>query len=257
MKVTSIMCTYGRFRCVERSISLFLDQDYEDKELVIFNTADTDLVLSDELSKYDIKIVNNQYNLIDGKPYSSIGQIRRDSLTFANGDLYICWDDDDLYMPFHISQSVNGIKKTGKTAWKPKKSYFSKNGGLNFELAENFMEASIIVDLKYLKNKGFNDETGSEHLKWYNDLTSRDELFIEDVNPFESYCFNWGDWFAPHKQSGDIKNPNNFENHKKNSIDFGQGRKLKRVSNAYIYKNICDYRNNQELYERTTAIIKF
>ena len=39
-----------------------------------------------------------------------------------------------------------------------------------------------------------------------------------------SYCFNWGDpsEVAGHKQSGDINNPDNFENHKIASGDYAK-----------------------------------
>lgn len=41
-------------------------------------------------------------------------------------------------------------------------------------------------------------------------------------NFIPSYAFNWSDPsnIAGHKQSGDIDNPNNFENHKISSTDF-------------------------------------
>ena len=42
------------------------------------------------------------------------------------------------------------------------------------------------------------------------------------MNYIPSYCFNWSDphEIAGHKQSGDIDNPNNFENHKAASTDI-------------------------------------
>jgi hypothetical protein len=51
----------------------------------------------------------------------------------------------------------------------------------------------------------------------------RDEGQLNENNTkfVPSYCFNWSDpsEVAGHKQSGDIDNPNNFENHKNASGD--------------------------------------
>ena len=37
-KVSAVMCTYGRFECVERAVNCFLNQTYQNKELIIYNT---------------------------------------------------------------------------------------------------------------------------------------------------------------------------------------------------------------------------
>jgi len=36
--ISAVMCTYGRFSCVERAMNCFLQQTYPNKELIIFNT---------------------------------------------------------------------------------------------------------------------------------------------------------------------------------------------------------------------------
>ena len=36
-KVSAVMCTYRRFKCVERAVNCFLAQDYNgEKELIIY-----------------------------------------------------------------------------------------------------------------------------------------------------------------------------------------------------------------------------
>ena len=37
-KISAVMCTYGRFSCVERAMNCFLAQTYPNKELIIYNT---------------------------------------------------------------------------------------------------------------------------------------------------------------------------------------------------------------------------
>ena len=36
--ISAVMCTYGRFSCVERAMNCFLQQTHQNKELIIFNT---------------------------------------------------------------------------------------------------------------------------------------------------------------------------------------------------------------------------
>lgn len=72
MKVSCILCTYGRFSVVERSISFWNYQDYENKELIVFNTASESLELDESLRHHDIKIVNQSTETETETSYSSI-----------------------------------------------------------------------------------------------------------------------------------------------------------------------------------------
>ena len=88
------------------------------------------------------------------------------------------------------------------------------------------------------------------------------ELNEHDQHYVPSYCFNWQDgqeMNAPHKQSGDIDNPKNFENHKAASVDRVDGRELsvwdsKKLAKTYqiyfnfIKENRSDY--PKELLEK-------
>lgn len=109
----------------------------------------------------------------------------------------------------------------------PAQSYFSQNGGLTFERCRNALEASVLVRMEYLKNYGFDSagKSGAEHLPWRTGLVRDGNLSEKDeVTPFESYAYIWGE--RGHKTSGSIDEPNNFENHKTLSTDFGEGNRL-------------------------------
>ena len=223
-KVCAVMCTYGRFDIVRQSITMFLAQDYDRKKLVIFNTAETPLVLSDSLSKRgDVEVVN-QGAQINGEPFTCLGDVRNSSLAHAEGDLYICWDDDDLFMPWHITQCVEHYLKTPDDvqAWKPDISYISTDGGASFKgVMGNSMEASFVVDMGNVKRLGFSTKrSGAEHVDggWL----SQSKVSDGDVSPFESYGYVWGDERAAHKTSGHIDQEGNFGTHKTNSVDFGE-----------------------------------
>ena len=231
------MCTYGRFETVRQSMTFWRHQDYQNKELVIFNTAPVPLELDSAVKdNHNIRVVNWETEAGTDIPYSSLGKIRADAQLWAKGDVYICWDDDDMFLPWHISQGVEKLKEHGKPAWKPKRSYFSRDGGETFQYAQNSMEASILVDINELRKYGFSHESGSEHLKWLIPMRDSGDLVIEEITPFESYAYVWGSDLAPHKTSGNIDHPNNFENHKVGSTDFGEGKKLTFVHAEQVEK---------------------
>ena len=222
MKKVSFVCTtYRRFTCVKRILAQYYAQTYNNKELIIFNTDEEyPYELTDEIEDGTVIIINNGIDYITGLPYTNRGDICRDAVTHATGDYFMLADDDDIYLPWHIQQAVDGIEANGKDAWKPRKSFFATSDRL--ELTQNTLEASVIVKMDRIREIGFrNDMTGFEGLSWYTQL--RDEGHLDELNDYyiPSYCFNWSDPsdVAGHKQSGDIDNPNNFDNHKEASRD--------------------------------------
>ena len=227
MSVSCVMCTYRRFTCVERSIQFFLNQDYQgETELIIYNTdIDYPLELSKELQGKNITIVNNNTDYLTSKPYNNIGAIRRDSLNHANGKYYICWDDDDIFLPWNIRQCMDGLKRYPEAwSWKPHRSMFWKTDHQP-ELAGNVMEASIISRLDKIIEFGFHPHKGGgEHLAWEAAFRKHKKLIV-DENSIPAYCFNWADQgeMRGHKQSGTYDREDNFEFHKSKTKDHAKG----------------------------------
>ena len=221
-KVSLVCTTYRRFRCVERIIEQYLQQDYPNKELIIFNTdTENPMRLDPSMEGLNIKLINNSIDYETGQPYTNRGAICRDAVTHARGALFMLMDDDDIYLPWYVRQAVDGIVSNGKDAWKPEKSFFAAPGKL--ELTMNTLEASVIVRMGRIREIGFRqDVTGYEGLSWYTRLRDERELDEHFTNYIPAYCFNWSDPsdMAGHKQSGDINNPDNFENHKLRSGDI-------------------------------------
>lgn len=255
-KVSAICCTYKRFECVERVLNCYLAQDYTNKELIIYNT-DVESPYEADLKSYGVTIINCDTDLESNEngqstPYTSVGAIRRDALKFAKGDYVVTWDDDDIFLPWFMRQAIDRINDTGLPSFKPEQSFFYSG---HLRLVRNTLEASVVADIKKVREYGYLLETGKEGLGWYTKLRDNRELNEHDTHYLPAYCFNWNDGSemkAPHKQSGDIDNPDNFENHKANSIDPVNGRilsvwskeKMERVYqpyNDFILNTIKDY----------------
>ena len=231
-KISAVCCTFGRFKCVERVMNCFLAQDYPNKELIIFNT-DTDSPYDVVQSNHSITIVNRSIDSVTNEPYTNVGAIRRDALMFATGDFVVTWDDDDIFLPHFMTQGIERMAQTGLPSFKPEMSFFYS--GDNLRLVMNTLEASVIASMDLVRKYGYLLETGKEGLGWYTKMRDNKELDEHDKYYIPSYCFNWNDgqeMNAPHKQSGDIDNPNNFNNHKEQSLDIVNGRKLQ----VYTYE---------------------
>lgn len=258
MKKVSFVCTsYRRFTCVQRIVAQYHAQSYSNKELIIFNT-DEEYPYSLGFEDPSIIVVNNGINYITKEPYENRGQICRDAVTHATGDYFMLADDDDIYLPWHMQQAVEGIELLGTDAWKPEKSFFANQAGVH--IVKNTLEASVIVNMERIREIGFrSDMTGYEGLSWYTKLRDEKQLNEHNRNYVPSYCFNWSDTaeIAGHKQSGNIGHPDNFENHKEASKDYVKGPLLKDVVNLEeVYRKYYNYlvdnktSFNQEYYEK-------
>jgi glycosyltransferase involved in cell wall biosynthesis len=253
-KISAVMCTYGRFECVERAMNCFLSQTYPNKELIIYNTDvdHYDKVLPKNHNIYDpyeillintnIIIVNSNTDSVTQKPYTNVGAIRRDALMLATGDYVVTWDDDDIFLPHFMQQAIDGMERTSLPFFKPEQSFFYS--GNNLRLVMNTLEASVVGDINKVREYGYLLETGKEGLGWYTKARDNKELDEHEKFYIPSYCFNWNDgdqMKAPHKQSGDIDNPNNFENHKASSLDRVNGRSLQMWDNHKIAEMYAPY----------------
>jgi glycosyltransferase involved in cell wall biosynthesis len=215
------MPTYRRMNCVERSISLWCEQTFKDSELIIFNTdAENLITLGESLQGQRIKVVNNSIDYCTEQPYSEVGSIRRDALFHATGDYYICWDDDDIFLPWNNQQCFDRINANPEIwAWKPIVS-MCHLGGKGIEIAGNVMEASIISRLDKIREFGFESHPGGgEHMGWYYGFG--DKLKVDEYS-VPAYSFNWADppEIAGHKNSSSISDDNNFERHKASCTDI-------------------------------------
>lgn len=99
MPPVSCLCpTYARPQLLRETIWSFLQQDYPNKELVIVNDHPEPIVLDRDYPGVVI------YNL--PQRFSCLGEKRNYVVQVASSDLLLNWDDDDLYLPWRISQMV-------------------------------------------------------------------------------------------------------------------------------------------------------
>ncbi len=222
MKVCVITCTKNRHTCLERSVRYFLDQDYDNCVQLIFNNSSEILKLSDEIPENKVILVNNHIDYNTGKGYKTLGAIYNDAITHIPEDVDVIgfWDDDDLFLPNHISEGVKGLQRGQLTAYKPKFSFY-KSGKIK-KLVENTMEPSIFVKKSHIIEHGFGNETSAQHLKWVDPLVSSKQIYV-DPDGIPTLIYMWGENIPVFKTSGDPNNPNNFQNYHNFAKDVGDG----------------------------------
>lgn len=244
------MCTYGRFSYVRRSIGLFLNQDYENKHLLIYNNAPAPLVL--DVYNENVTIINNHIDLISKSEYTDVGTVFRDALTYvpSDADYVSIWDDDDIFLENHLSSGVNYLEINKEyEAWR-KRYYFYKSGNDYIELldANSYTEGACIIRKDFLNEIGFFLNTSLVyHHKWYFEAEGRGQFAVaEDL--FPTFCIEAGQANVAHISGLSSNDDLNTRNEvKQRSIDFGDGKKLIPWGEEMVkeYLDICfsDFRD--------------
>ncbi len=102
--ITCLCPTYGRFARLRESLACFLAQDYlGEKRLLILNDARAGIWIEPDLSHEGVTVIN------ESPPSANLGEKRQYLLERATTPLVAHWDDDDLYLPWHLSRSVAAL----------------------------------------------------------------------------------------------------------------------------------------------------
>jgi hypothetical protein len=225
--VTCICATYNRHYHLERMVKFFLDQEYPgDHLLLIYNNNKIPQELAPiklPLNKR-IALVNNHLDYRTGKGYDNLGAIYRDALTHVpkNTEVISHWDDDDIYLPYHLLEGVNGYTKArvrGKKAYKPESSYFRDATGKT-HLTSNTMEPSIFVSAEHLFKYGYKETTTDQHFGWLNPLLENDELFVY-AKGVPSFVYTWQGDVWKTSGSNAVDNFSNCRNFKQGTTGDG------------------------------------
>lgn len=177
--VCCLTSTYGRLTTLNEVVTCFLEQDYENKKLIILNNHPVPL-------KVDFPNI-----IIYNEPiYPTLGDCRNRLIDLAEGEFIRTWDDDDLYLPWTISQGVENIGSYA--AWKPKRSFWWVKGK-NPELAQNVFEAAMLVRIDIAKKYKYTKSSmGDEHQSLHEGIAQNGGCDEKEMGDWSSYCYRWG-----------------------------------------------------------------
>lgn len=232
MKVCLITATKDRHKQLERVVKFALDQTYDNWVHLIYNNSPTPQRLNSKLPKDKFILINNNLSLKTHKPYTNLGEIYNDILTFIPEDVQVInfMDDDDIFLKNHVEEGVKGLERgqcadcafpEDILAYKPEKSWY-KHMKQKAVLVTNTMEPSIFVMKDHVMKYGFSPETTAQHLQWVNPLVYEKKIFVDPEGP-ATYICDWSQEIGTFKTSGDPNNPNNFNNYTNWSKDSGDG----------------------------------
>ena len=239
MKILCITATKNRHTHLEKLVRSFLDQDFTgDAILLIFNNSVIPLTL-DKFpipSNRTILLFNQHISSITERPYENVGDIFKDALlqfvtiykdtegiVFDPKDplsdyLVTHMDDDDYFLPNHLTAGHDGVMRSRRSAYKPKFSYYRDKNGVS--KASNTFESSIFVFLPLLLQHGYHSTNVTYHHKWLDAVTNMDELEIDPNGP-STYIYDWSGSIPTYKTSGSGKEFDTFKTYDQHSLDFG------------------------------------
>ena len=101
--ITCLCPTYGRYEQLRDALAAFEAQGYPGHALLtILNGSPTSLSCAND----SVRVINREEDT-----FPTLGHKRQALLEFADTELVAHWDDDDLYMPWHLTRSVLALKQ--------------------------------------------------------------------------------------------------------------------------------------------------
>jgi hypothetical protein len=130
---------------LEEAIESFHRQNYPgEKELIICNDfIDQELVYNHP----DVKVIN----LKERAP--NLGSKRNTAYSYATGDVFLTWGDDDVHLPGRITRMVNAMKEHNSEFVFEGPYYILYGGKLSFEKGKTSGAHIITKDLFYKAGK--------------------------------------------------------------------------------------------------------
>ena len=138
--VTCLCPTYGRFARLREALACFLAQDYPNKRLIILNDAPVPIRVAPEVGSRRSEVGSPPISGFRPPPsgvlspsdpspppsdlcpspsvavrnaphgcFANLGEKRQALLELAETPLVAHWDDDDLYLPWHLSRAVAAL----------------------------------------------------------------------------------------------------------------------------------------------------
>jgi len=146
--VTCLCPTYGRFECLRLSLACFLAQDYPgEKRLLILN--DAPVPLSVDTGNWSLVTGRGPSVTVVNSPcrFGSLGEKRQALLEASSTELAAHWDDDDLYLPWHLTRSVEALQALDVGAVKSAGGWYMKGRAPALEVrgpCHNVFEGTMV-----------------------------------------------------------------------------------------------------------------
>ncbi len=238
--VTCLCPTYGRFARLREALACFLAQDYPNKHLLILNDAPVPIRVEEGTGPLGRSgscppMPVTIQNVPDGH-CPNLGHKRQALLELAETPLVAHWDDDDLYLPWHLSRSVAALLARDTGCVKARGAWYltGPREALQFKGARhNVFEGSMVFRRQEALDLGGYPPKHSGQAKAL--LTAfrkagrlhkiGDRHITDDKGPnLPSYVYRWGQNVGHISSIGN--KPDAAERFRQVNQDFGNGEPL-------------------------------
>jgi hypothetical protein len=181
MKIDCLMGTYGRHALACEALACFLQQSaLSQANLLIYNQHPVPL----SFDHPKVRIVN------EAPPGGSLRHIRKrmHDLADPSADLIHWWDDDDLYLPWHLQDCLDHIGTN--VAWKPALSWTS-TANVAYSLVASVFEGSWVFRADYLKAAPLDTHPDYTDHPVTQQTHDAGKLATTDLKGRTSYIYRW------------------------------------------------------------------
>lgn len=183
--VSCLCLTYARPDVLRESIWCFLQQDWPNKELVVLNDHPEPLHLDQDYP--EIRVINVP------ERFANLGAKRNHSIQLAQGEYLCLWDDDDLFLPWRLSTSMEHLMaKPDVWAFKPTAAWVSVHNR-DYTIAGNVFHNQIAMPKQTIARVGgYPDMNSGEDIDFEKGIP-RDRWLHFPARPHELlYVYRWG-----------------------------------------------------------------
>jgi hypothetical protein len=188
--VTCLCPTYGRAGLLRDAVACFLRQDYPgEASLLVLNDAPAPIVIEADRAT----VLNSP------RRFPTLGHKRQALLEMAGTPLVAHWDDDDVYLPWHLTSVAAALlAHPWACCAKPETAWYGVGPAGRWELhgvrANNFEGQMVFDRARALELGGYAPLDSGQALALLRAFQAAGELHTWTPPPHElSYIYRWGD----------------------------------------------------------------
>jgi hypothetical protein len=193
MKIAALMPTYGRPRLVANALACFLAQDYPVEERRLLILDDAGQIAPQSGTGWEVWSTATKFPSLPAKYKYLV-----DRANEWGADAYCVWDDDDIYLPWHLSSHAHALAKAG---WShPAKVWSLYTGSLALESAAGRFHGALAVRRDFSEQVGYwGNSTRCDYDQQIMGRLSRlSPPGRPDVGVPPSYVYRWCSTHADH-----------------------------------------------------------
>jgi hypothetical protein len=193
MKIAALTPTYGRPRLVANALACFLAQDYpvEKRQLLILDDAGQ--IAPQSGADWQVWSTAEKFHSLPAKYKFLV-----DRANEWGAEAYCVWDDDDIYLPWHLSAHTRALTSTG---WShPSQVWSLYTGSLALESAAGRFHGALAVRRDFGERVGYwgNSTRCDYDQQIMGRLARLSAPGRSDMEVLPSYVYRWGSTHADH-----------------------------------------------------------